>query len=302
MKIHQLPHSGTVGLPFNAGMLGVDFIPRRPGDLLPDLPGYWVILQGQSLVVWVDGLQLSLPHGKPPIELGKGQEPLCIGLWQRRPLWTLAIDTGMSLSAPLTPVSFHGQEEIQLNDRLSTLAGLAGQILHWERQSRFCSYCAGEMERIDGTWGKRCMSCRAEHFPHIHPCVIVLIKRGEEMLLIRKAQWKTERYSLIAGFLDFGESLEECVRREALEEAGVKVTNIRYVGSQNWPFPSQQMIGFLADYAGGDLKPDGTEVAEARWFTADTLSIYSGSIQSIARWILNTFSRIESRETNVRRE
>jgi NAD+ diphosphatase len=194
-------------------------------------------------------------------------------------------------------VSFYGQE-ILLDDRLSTLAGLASQILHWERQSRFCSHCAGEMKRIDGTWGKRCVACRTEHFPHIHPCVIVLIRRGEEMLLIRKAQWSIGRYSLIAGFLDFGESLEECILREAREEVGVKVTNIRYVGSQSWPFPSQQMIGFLADYAGGDLKPDGREVTEARWFTAGTLPLYPGSIRSIARWILDTYGRIESRKTN----
>jgi NAD+ diphosphatase len=281
-------------LPFNTNILGADFIPVRPGDQLPDLPAYWVILQGKSLVVLDDGRQVSLPQGKPPVEFTNGQEPLCIGLWEGCPLLTLAIDTDMCISAPLKTVSFHSQE-ILLDDRLSTLAGLAGQILHWERQSRFCSYCAGKMERIDGTWGKRCMSCRAEHFPHIHPCVIVLIRRGEEMLLIRRAEWSTGRYSIIAGFLDFGESLEECVRREAREEAGVEVTNIRYVGSQNWPFPSQQMIGFLADYAGGDLKPDGIEVVEARWFTADTLPLYPGNVRSIARWILDTYGRINKR-------
>lgn len=290
-----------IGLPFNIGMLGADFILRKPGGRLPELSGYWVILQGQLLILLNDGRQLTLPQGKSPIRLARGQEPLCIGFWQGCPLWTFTIDTNTSVSTAFTTVPFHGQE-ILLDGRLSTLAGLASQILHWERQSCFCSHCAGEMERIDGTWGKRCIACRTEHFPHIHPCIIVLIKRGEEMLLIRKAQWKTGRYSLIAGFLDFGESLEECVRREALEEAGVKVTNICYVGSQNWPFPSQQMIGFLADYAGGELKPDGTEVAEARWFNAEALPVYPGSIQSIARWILNTFGRIESQEKNVRRE
>lgn len=300
MEVHQLPHSGTAGLPFNIDMLGADFIPRSPGGRLPDLPSYWIIVQGHSLVLLDDGRQQTLPQGKSPIRLASGQEPLCIGIWQGCPLRTFAIDTDMNVPAPFITMSFHGQE-ILLDDRLSTLVGLASQILHWERQSRFCSHCAGEMERIDGTWGKRCIVCRTEYFPHIHPCVIVLIRRGEEMLLIRKAEWNTGRYSLIAGFLDFGESLEECVRREALEEAGVKVTNIHYVGSQNWPFPNQQMIGFLADYAGGDLKPDGAEVVEARWFTADTLPLYPGSIRSIARWILNTYGRIESREADVRK-
>ncbi|HEY6008210.1 MAG TPA: NUDIX domain-containing protein [Geobacteraceae bacterium] len=90
--------------------------------------------------------------------------------------------------------------------------------------------------------------------------------------------------------------MEECVQREVREEAGVEVTNIRYVGSQNWPFPSQQMIGFLADYAGGRARPDGVEIADARWFTAETLPHYPGAIRSIARWMLATCTPREKEE------
>lgn len=86
------------------------------------------------------------------------------------------------------------------------------------------------------------------------------------------------------------------MQREVREEAGVEVTNIRYVGSQNWPFPSQQMIGFLADYNGGELRPDGVEVEEVRWFTEDTLPLHSGDIQSIARWMIHVFGRSEHHE------
>ena len=279
------------GLPFNTDVLGADFIPLRPGDEAPDLPGYWALLQGQSLVVRDDGQGGALPHGELPSWCDAVEEPVCIGLWQGGALRALAIAADTDLPAPFTAVPFHGQET-SLDDRLSTLAGLATQILHWERRSRFCSCCSVELERISGTWGKRCPACRAEHFPHIHPCIIVLVRRGEELLLVSHAGRGAGRYSLIAGFLDFGESLEECVQREVREEAGVEVTNIRYVGSQNWPFPSQQMIGFLADYAGGEVRPDGVEVADARWFTAETLPPYPGSIRSIARWILKSYGSV----------
>jgi NAD+ diphosphatase len=117
----------------------------------------------------------------------------------------------------------------------------------------------------------------------------VLVKRADEFLLVHNAQWPTGRFSLVAGFLDFGESLEECVKREVLEETGITVKNIRYVGSQNWPFPGQQMIGFIADHAEGEPRPDGVEVVEARWFTVETMPRYPGGIRTIARWIMKNY-------------
>jgi len=287
--------SGAIGLPFNGSLLDGDFTPLRPGDPLPDLPERWAILQGNTLVVRVDEDGQTLPEGDLPEWIPINQEPLCIGVWQGRLLKVLSLDKTTPLPFPFAPLPFHGLETV-LDERLATLAGLAGQILYWERRSRFCSSCAGIMERIGGSWGKRCLFCGAEHFPHIHPCIIVLVNDGARFLLVRKMEWSSGRYSLIAGFLDFGESLEECVRREVREEAGVEVTNIRYVGSQNWPFPSQQMIGFVADYAGGEARGDGVETADARWFTAETLPRYPGSVRSISRWI---FSNHATRRENA---
>lgn len=270
-------------LTFNGELLGSEFIPLRPGDGIPGGPPLWAILQGASLVVQEGGQDASLPSD--PLQWYSGGEPVCIGIWQGRPLFALSIAADEIVPAPYTAVPFHGPEA-RLDDRLSTLAGLVSQILYWERRSRFCPACGGTTERIVGTWGKRCLSCREEHFPHIHPCIIVLVRRGDQFLLVSHHGRGGGRYSLIAGFLDFGESLEECVRREVQEEAGVEVKNVRYVGSQNWPFPSQQMIGFVADYAGGQVRPDGVEIADARWFSADELPTYPGGVRSIARWIL----------------
>jgi NAD+ diphosphatase len=288
--------SGNLSLPFNAGLLGDDFTPCRPGDEVPGRHGVWVILLNDSLVVRDDDGLLSLPEGERPAWVTGEEETPCIGHWQGRPVRALSLPDTTDIPLPFVAESFHAQET-RLDDRFSTLAGLAGQILHWERRSRFCSRCAMAVKRIPGTWGKRCPACGDEHFPHIHPCVIVLVRRRDEFLLVRHAQRLTGRYSLIAGFLDFGESLEECVQREVREEAGVEVTNIRYAGSQNWPFPSQQMIGFLADYAGGRIRPDGVEIADARWFTAETLPQYPGAIRSIARWMLTTCTTREKGKT-----
>jgi NAD+ diphosphatase len=205
-------------------------------------------------------------------------------------LRVVRIDPEVVLPEEYEALPFQGPDT-RLDNTLATIAGRAAQILHWERRSRFCSHCGSTQSRIPGSWGKRCQSCGDEHFPHIHPCIIVLVRRGAELLLIRNAAWNVGRFSLVAGFLDFGESLEECVQREVREEAGIEVTNIRYVGSQCWPFPSQQMIGFLADYAEGTVQPDGVEVVEAHWFNEDALPMSPGGKRSIARWIIETFGK-----------
>ena len=280
----------TSELPFNNSILGGDFKLGKPGADWPEAKGYWLLLQGRSLIVEkVKGRQ-HLLAGELPSWVSSSGEPSFVGTWQGQPLWALEVVKGTEFPNPCTVETFHGVDAT-LDERLSTLAGLAHQMLHWERQSRFCSFCATALVPISGTWGKRCPGCSNEHYPHIHPCIIVLVRRGDEFLLVRNAQWPPDRFSLVAGFLDLGESLEECVQREVLEEAGIMVTNIRYVGSQNWPFPSQQMIGFLADYASGEVCPDGIEVVDARWFTMDTLPQYPGSIRSISRWILRNHAQ-----------
>jgi NAD+ diphosphatase len=284
------PEADTAGLPFNAAILGDDFIQLKPGEQFPDGPGGWLLLRKSSLLVRDAQEQHLLPSGELPAWAAVTGDARVIGLWKGKPLRVQELDPGFEPPAGYLLMPFQGVDAT-LDLQLSTLAGLGGQILHWERFSRYCSGCATKLERIPGTWGKHCPNCRAEHFPHIHPCVIVLIRNGDRFLLVRNAVWPEGRFSLVAGFLDLGESLEECVRREIREEAGVEVGNIRYVGSQAWPFPSQLMVGFIADYAGGEPRADGVEVAETAWFTADTLPYTPGNIRSISRWIMSNFGK-----------
>lgn len=278
-------------LPFNSSVVHGLFTPLPPEHEPDDAPGYWAVLHGLSLVMRAGTEQALFPVGPLPEDIVPENEPLKIGLWQGKPLRVLRLATDAVLPPEYEKIPFQGPD-VRLGNTLATIAGRAAQILHWERRSRFCSHCGNALDRITASWGKRCPSCGDEHFPHIHPCIIVLVRRGTELLLIRNAAWNTGRFSLVAGFLDFGESLEECVQREVREEAGIDVKNIRYVGSQCWPFPSQQMIGFLADYAQGELKPDGVEVVEAHWFSEDELPAFSGSKRSISRWILDNYGSL----------
>ncbi|WP_298436478.1 NAD(+) diphosphatase [Geobacter sp.] len=279
----------TVNLPFNATLLAGGFVPAAPG--IPDdgAPGIWLVIRGNALVVEERGGQPFLPQGGPPDWLPADREPIRFGTWQGIPLRAVRISAKEALAAPLALEPFNANSD-RLDDVSLTLGGMANQILHWSGSSRCCSRCGGHLEPLPGTWGRRCPSCRTEHYPHIHPCAIVLVRRGDEFLLARKPEWPAGRYGLVAGFLDFGESLEECARREVREETGVEVANIRYVGSQCWPFPSQLMAGFVADYAGGELCCDQNEIEDARWFCAGDMPASLPGRRSIARWIIDRFA------------
>ena len=273
-----------VHLPFNAAALRGKYR-AAPPDADPGGPGVWVLLRGGELLVSEEGEDPVLPEELLAAPGDRATPPLYIGTWEGRPCRALRWGREQELPAGLRPESLLAGDP-QLPIDLLSLGGTAGQILHWQRLSRYCSRCGGALEPLAGEWGKRCPDCDYSHFPHIHPCAIVLVRRGRELLLTRKAQWPAGRYSLVAGFVDFGECLEECARREIAEETGIEVKNIRYVGSQCWPFPSQLMAGFVAEYVGGDVRVDERELEDARWFSIDALPLLPPR-RSIARYILD---------------
>ncbi len=281
-------YPSTINLPFNYAVIREGFTPLRPGDSIPDGPGWWLPIQGNALVVLPDGEGVRLHQGELPGWLAGGREPLCIGTWRGEPLRAVSVGSKISIPGPWQIEAFNAVEE-RLDDLLLTLGGMGMQILHWQKKSRFCSICGEKLVPIVGSWGRRCSGCGHDHFPAIHPCSIVLVRRGEEFLMARKREWPPGRYGLVAGFLDFGESLEECAAREVLEETGIMVENVRYVGSQCWPFPSQLMAGFVADYAGGEIRVEEHELEDARWFTADAPPAGIPPRRSIARWIIDRY-------------
>ncbi|HXH84107.1 MAG TPA: NAD(+) diphosphatase [Candidatus Tectomicrobia bacterium] len=283
----------TVDLPFNIDCLRGAFVPAKRGVKAAGEEGHWVIVRDQELLVAPDGDGVRLPTGALPAALGGGLgPPLCLGTLGGTPCWVIGVDPSAPVPDGLRAETLVPMRGTRLPDHLLSLGGMAMQALHWQATSGHCPRCGAPTERIDGEWGKRCPACRYEHYPHLHPAVITLVRdraRGR-CLLARKAGWAPGRYALVAGFVDNGESLEATVRREVKEEVGVDVGEITYVGSQNWPFPSQLMIGFVAEYAGGEIVIDHAELEDARWFPCDALPSVP-SRHSIAGFIIEHYAR-----------
>lgn len=156
-------------------------------------------------------------------------------------------------------------------------ASVASQILYWDRTTRFCGECGAKTNRSESERAKICPECGRSFYPAITPAIIVAVMNGGRMLLAHNKNFAEGVYSLIAGFVEPGESLEECVRREVMEETGIAVSNVKYFKSQSWPFPSSLMIGFTAVYEGGEIKPDGEEITSAAWFGRDDLPVLPGN-------------------------
>jgi len=283
----MLPESyfSPLHLPFNRTCLEQVFT-FLPHDRDPGGDGWWVLLQGGALVVVPVGGELVLPDGELPLPADT-ESALYVGQWQGRPCRAVAVSrdielpSGWELRELISPIP-------QLSIDLLSLGGLARQVLTWDRNSRFCARCGDEQHWLPGEWGKACRHCGSHHFPHIHPCVIVIVRRPGEILMTRKAEWPEGRYSLVAGFLDMGECLEEAVVREVREETGVEITNLRYIGSQSWPFPSQLMAGYVADYAGGEICIEEKELEDVRWFPVDELPKLPPK-RSISRYLIDHY-------------
>lgn len=173
-----------------------------------------------------------------------------------------------------------------LSEQEYGIIGYASQIAYWDRTTRFCPACGATTERVINEWSKQCPTCSLRQYPRISPAIIVLVYRLGQVLLTRQPSWPPNRYSLIAGFVEAGESLEACLRREVAEEVGVRVDELRYLGSQPWPFPHQLMIGYVARYADGDLVIQADELDHAAWFDLDALPDLPPPM-SIARRILD---------------
>jgi NAD+ diphosphatase len=176
----------------------------------------------------------------------------------------------------------------ELDNQFYGIAVKALSIINWENTHQFCSQCGSRTERRSDILARQCPKCGFTMFPRISPAVIVLVERGKKVLLARASRFKEDIYSVLAGFVEPGEGLEDTVRREIKEETGIEVKNIRYFGSQPWPFPDSLMIGFTARYAGGEIKVDNEEIIEAKWFSVDQLPNIPGKI-SIARALIDWF-------------
>ncbi|WP_340680958.1 NAD(+) diphosphatase [Paraglaciecola sp.] len=189
---------------------------------------------------------------------------------------------------------------MEVDDAFFGIAARAWQVALFMRTHRFCGQCGSSMQQIDWEMAMHCSRCHHRCYPRISPCIIVAIKNNDKLLLAQgKAHQSRQMYSTLAGFVESGETLEEAVHREVFEEVGVKITNLRYFGSQPWPFPHSLMVGYLADYDSGDIVADGVEILDAKWFKFDELPVIPPMLSIAGKLIQHTINEIEQAQTTT---
>jgi NAD+ diphosphatase len=251
-------------------------------------PAWWFAFQESKLLVYQEPSPVSPPY---LIDLGElGLTALSehyLGRLDNRPCYAVEAAEG---TLPPAGMTFEGLRQVygRLDEDLFWIAARAVQIVDWDRTHRFCGRCGVQLKMKTTERAKECPQCGLLHFPRLAPAIIVLVERGDKLLLARSRHFMPGMYSVLAGFVEPGESLEEAVVREVKEEVGIEIKDIKYFGSQPWPFPHSLMMGFTATYAGGEISLNDDEIEDAGWFTIDNLPRTPGKI-SIARKLIDWF-------------
>lgn len=222
--------------------------------------------------------EIGLPFGDPHY-LGARNGVHC---------FTLDLEDGAD---PPEGMALQGLRELYgaLDEATFQLAGRAFQIVNWDRTHQYCGRCGSRTDFHNSDRARQCPDCRLLSFPRLTPAVITLIHRGDEFVLARNGRFPQGRYSIIAGFVEAGEALEEAVAREIREEVGLEVTDITYHSSQPWPFPNSLMLGFTACYRSGEITVDGEEIVDAGWYSAHNLPESLPDGISISRRLIDDF-------------
>ena len=227
---------------------------------------------------------------RPDVEsLISDEESVFLGMFNEQPAFAIRIDE--SMPEPFSDFGqFHDLRYLGsvLPPDEANLAAHARALVIWHKQQKYCGRCGEKTRAESGGNSRTCENgdCGTTFFPRVDPAIIVLVSDGDRCLLGRQEGWPEGRYSTIAGFVEPGESLEECVAREVREEVGIEIDNIKYFGSQPWPFPHSMMIGFQARYVSGDLTLQEEEIIEADWHGPDELPPAPKGGMSIAGWLI----------------
>lgn len=264
------------------------FLRAYPPQLPSHGPAMCFVFRGHDLLVMLQSergcipLAQDLPPHLQPVDalfLGTVEGVDCI-----------AAEIGDDVEVPET-LTFIGLRSLfgEVSEQEFMLAGYASQILYWKKTSKFCPVCGHLTEAGNRDWGRHCPQCGHTGYPRVSPAVLILVYDDDGRILLASKPGWGDRHSILAGFVEPGETLEECVARETLEEVSLTVSDFAYDGSQSWPFPHQLMVGFTCRYVAGDIRLDEDELNHAAWYTPDDLPPLPPSVslsrQMIDRWL-----------------
>ncbi|ELY2623450.1 NAD(+) diphosphatase [Cronobacter malonaticus] len=241
--------------------------------------GWWIVSHEQKL--WLPNAEL--PYGQAADFGLAGEKALQIGLWEDAPVWLVLQKREKDMSSV--------RQLIDQDAGLFQLAGRGVQLAEFYRSHKYCGYCGHEMHPSKTEWAMLCGHCRERYYPQIAPCIIVAIRRDDKILLAQHTRHRNGVYTVLAGFVEVGETLEQAVAREVMEESNIRIKNLRYVTSQPWPFPQSLMTAFTADYDSGEIQIDTKELIDAGWYRYDQLPLLPAPGTVARRLIEDTVAR-----------
>lgn len=257
----------------------------------PDLaaPHWWLIFRGSDLLVDSDD---GVPRADNIASLGVSPVRVhLVGSLDSHGCYAAEVAAD---AEPPPGYEFRGLRSLyrELSEPMLGIAARSVQVVDWDRTHQYCGRCGAPVASVDNERAKRCPECGLSAYPRISPAIIVAVIRDGRILLAHNERFSEGLFSLVAGYVDPGETLEECVRREVREEVGISLGEVRYFGSQSWPFPNSLMVGFVADHGAGEISVDEEEITEAHWFEPEALPRIPppGSIsRAIIDWFRHTY-------------
>jgi NAD+ diphosphatase len=258
------------------------------------LPGWWFVFHEDKMLVKIGKDSVSVPFIDSPSAIDlKPSWKVNLHRFGNHPCYAAIVDGNEWRGRDMEFLGLRGLFG-QLDESFFGMASRALQLVRWDHIHQFCSRCGSPAHTRNEEGAQICENCGYLCYPRISPAVIVAVLKGDRLLLAHNRRFPRKRYSVIAGYVEMGETLEDCVRREIREEVDISVKNIRYFGSQSWPFSGSLMVAFTADYAGGDISVDNSEIAHAAWFSAKELPEIPDKV-SIARQMIDWFVERHSR-------
>ena len=245
---------------------------------------FWILRCEHQLLALPGNAAGALFPALPAAAVEAAEEALYVGKLAGQPCHALDVERFPEVAGG-EPTSLRSVFALA-GPEVFALAGRAMQLLDWRKHHRFFGQCGTPTRMKEGEFGMACPNCGLIVYPRISPAVMVLVRDGDKLLLARSPRFKAGVFSALAGFVEPGETLEQCAVREVREEVGVEIANLRYFASQPWPFPNSLMVAFFADYAGGDIVPQPGEIEAAGWYSPDDLPLLPEPI-SISRQLID---------------